>query len=106
MKPGVVNVLIAYVLKVNNNKFTRNYVEAVAAQWCRMNIETVEDAMRVAEKEHKKIKKAIEIKNIKTSTSKKIPEEEQLPEWFNEKTNKEFTEKDKDEFQNILDSIS
>ena len=56
MKPGVVNVLISYVLKVNNNKFTRSYVETVASQWCRMNIETVEEAMAVAEKEHKKIK--------------------------------------------------
>ena len=52
MKPGVVNVLISYVLKVNNNKFTKGYVDSVASQWRRLNIETVPEAMELAEKEH------------------------------------------------------
>jgi len=104
MKPGVVNVLISYVLKVNDNKFNRNYVETVASQWCRMNIETVEDAMKVAEKEHKKIKKIMENKKP-TSTTKKPPTE-QLPAWFNNTENKEITKEDEEEMQSMLDSFS
>jgi len=57
LKPGVVNVLIDYVLKINNNKLTKNFVEAIASQWSKSGIETVEDAMQLAESEYKKKKK-------------------------------------------------
>ena len=79
LSPGVVNVLISYVLKVNNNKFTRSYVEAVASQWCRQNIKTVEEAMEAAEKEHNRLKKQF---NKTTSTKKKEESTESLPSWF------------------------
>ena len=100
MKPGVVNVLVAYVLKVNNQKFTRSYVEAVASQWARLNIETVEDAMRAAEKEHKKIKRLTN-KNIKPS-SKNI-KEESVPSWFNKELERgKITEEEQEELDNLL----
>ena len=57
LNPGVVNVLISYVLKVNNEQLKKSYVETIAGQWKRLNIETVEEAMRVTEKEHKKNEK-------------------------------------------------
>ena len=105
MKPGVVNVLISYVLEINNKKFTKNYVEAVASQWCKMNIETVEDAMKVAKKEYKKIKKSQDDKPNKTySTGSKVTES--TPEWFNEKPTNNITKKDEEEMQDILDSFS
>ena len=101
MKPGVVNVLISYVLKVNNQKFTRSYVETVASQCSRLNIETVDEAMRVAEKEHKKIKKLTE---KKTETQKKeISKEESLPSWFGkELESKEMTKEEQEELDNLL----
>lgn len=99
MKPGVVNVLISYVLKVNNNKFTRSYVEAVASQWCRLNVETVEDAMRVAEKEHKKTKKRLEKDVVRTNKTSK----EELPSWFEKNIEKqEISSEEKEELDNIL----
>ena len=99
MKPGVVNVLISYVLKVNNNKFTRSYVETVASQWCKMNIETVEEAMHVAEKEHKKIKKLLEKNNVRQSKVNN----DSLPSWFEKELEKEeMTKEEKDEIDNIL----
>ena len=105
MKPGVVNVLIAYVLKVNNNKFTRAYVEKIASQWCRENIVTVEDAMRYAEKQFKKTKKQ------ETTSSKTVKEpvknKEKLPDWFSDEVkNKEITKEDKEEFEDILKSFN
>ncbi len=97
MKPGVVNVLISYVLKVNNNKFTRKYVEAIASQWSRMDIETVEDAMRAVEKEWKR--------NHKNSTESKVKKgtpTEELPFWFGKDIEKKEISVDE---QNELDNI-
>ncbi len=54
LKSGVVNALIDYVLKVNNQKLSKAYVETIASQLCRLQVETVEDAMKTIEKEHKK----------------------------------------------------
>lgn len=85
LKPGVVNVLIDYILKTNNNKLTRNLAETIAGQWKRLNIETVDDAMRVAEKEHKKYRK----NNTNTGTKQKIIKEERIPDWFNKKIEKQ-----------------
>ncbi len=106
MKPGVVNVLIAYVLKVNNQKFTRSYVEAVASQWNRLNIETVEEAMRVAEKEHKKLKKKFN-KDINVDNKKDKAKEEVLPSWFeHEYENKEMSKEEEEELDNLLKEFS
>lgn len=104
MKPGVVNVLIAYVLIMNNNKFTKKYVEAVAAQWCRMNIETVEEAMAVAEKEHKKIKKLMGKSNI--TKNKNVEKEEKLPSWFEKNIEKqEISKEEQEEFDNLIENF-
>lgn len=103
MKPGVVNVLISYVLKVNNNKFTRRYVETVAAQWCRLNIETVEDAMAAAEKEHKKIKRLMDKNTTSKTSSKNANNKEELPSWFEENIEKqEISLEEQEELNNLL----
>lgn len=73
LKPGVVNVLVDYVLKINNNKLVKNFVEVIASQWSKSNIETVEDAMNIAEEEYKKKRKVKE-------KAKTIPKN---PDWFN-----------------------
>ncbi len=99
MSPGVVNVLISYVLTVNNQKFTKNYVDTVASQWSRLNIETVEDAMNVALKEHNKIKKITDKKNTNT----KINSKEELPTWFNKDLDsKELSEEEQKEMDDLL----
>lgn len=100
LKPGVVNVLISYVLKINNQKLNKNYVETIAGQWKRLNIETVEDAMRTSEKEHKRLKKKLEIKTkqpIKTKTK------EEVPVWFDKNIDKEdISEQEKKELEELL----
>lgn len=99
LKPGVANVLIDYILKTNNNKLTRSLAETIAGQWQRLNIETVDEAMKLAEKEHKKYHK-----NKNNPTSKKqIIKEEKIPEWFNKEIKKqEVTKEAKEEMQNLL----
>lgn len=106
MKPGVVNVLIDYVLKVNNQKFTRSYVETVASQWSRLNIETVEGAMRTAEREHKKLKKMLTKEKTSASKTYKM-KEEVLPSWFDKKIeNKEMSREEEEELDNLLKEFS
>lgn len=87
LKPGVVNVLIDYILKTNNNKLSRNLAETIAGQWQRLKIETVDEAMSTAEKEHKKYKK--NTTGTTNTVKQKIIKEEKLPEWFNKKIDKQ-----------------
>ena len=106
LNPGVVNVLISYVLKLNNQKLNKNYIETIAGQWKRLNIETVEDAMRTTEREHKKMKKMME--NKKTSTTKYVGKktEEKLPAWFDkELEKKEISEEEVEEMDKILEEL-
>ena len=101
LKPGVTNVLIDYILKTNNNKLTRSLAETIAGQWQRLNIETVDDAMKVAEKEHKKYRKN------KTAIKTRTIKEEKLPEWFNKEIKKQEVSKDSlEEMQNLLKEYS
>lgn len=79
LKPGVVNVLVDYVLKINNNKLIKSFVEVIAAQWSKSGIETVEEAMNIAEKEYKK-KKNVEPKKVVKQTT---------PDWFNKEIKEE-----------------
>lgn len=77
LNPGVVNVLIDYVLKINNNKLTKNYVLTIAQQWKRSNIKTVVEAMDICLKENK---------GKKQKTIKK----EKKPEWYDKNIDQEI----------------
>jgi len=100
LKPGVVNVLIAYTLKLNNEKLKKSYVETIAGQWKRLNIETVEEAMKITEKEHKKMKKLVNVKTTKKGVK------EDLPVWFdNEVKDTIVSKEEEEEFENILNEL-
>ena len=73
LNPGVVNVLIDYVLKINNNKLVRSFVEQIAAQWKRSKITTVSDAMDIAMNEYDK---------NKNKTKKNLNTKEIVPQWL------------------------
>lgn len=80
LEPGVVNVLVDYVLKINNNKLIKSFVEVIAAQWSKSGIKTVEDAMNIAEKEYKKKNKIVK----KEEKQSKIN-----PEWIDKEINED-----------------
>ena len=79
LKPGVVNVLVDYILNINDKKLTRALVETMAGEWQRKGIETVEDAMSLCEKEHKK-------RNKKTTQEKY--NNAKTPDWFDKEIEK------------------
>ena len=87
LKPGVVNVLIDYILNINDKKLTRGLVEMMAGEWQRKGIETVEDAMSLCEKEHKKRNKKI-VKNE--------PAISKTPDWFDKKIEKNVIDSNED----------
>lgn len=90
LNPAVVNVLIDYVLKTNNNKLVKAYVDTIAGQWKRSGVETASEAMDFAEKEHKK----------KTKSKKT---KEKTPVWFNKEIEKEeVSEEEKRELEELL----
>jgi len=101
LNPGVVNVLIAYVLHINNKKLNKNYVETIAGQWQRIPIETVEEALELTQKEYKKQKKKQEVKqvvkNVKTSSK------ESLPVWFDKEIDSmEISAAEEEEMSRLL----
>lgn len=109
LNSGVVNVLIAYVLKINNEQLKKSYVETIAGQWKRLNIETVEEAMRITEKEHKKMKKLVEDKKkpTTTTTKKETSQEAVVPAWFNQNLNElEPTNTEQEEMDKVLDEMN
>lgn len=104
LNPGVINVLLSYVLKTNNQQLNKNFIETIAGQWKRANIETVEEAMIITEKEHKKLKKIMEEKKKPTQVMK--TKEQQLPAWFSENQDvKETSQEEIDELDKILNDI-
>ncbi|KLT16259.1 replication initiation and membrane attachment family protein [Neobacillus vireti] len=81
LPPGVVNVLIDVVLIETKMKFSKNYVDAVASTWARLQVKTVKKAMDLA-KDNKNAQN--ERKKAGKSTNKKPIRKELIPEWFDE----------------------
>lgn len=98
LNPGVVNVLVDYVLRINDNKLVKSFIEVIAGQWKRSNVETVEEAMKIAEKEYKNKKK------ISSKPVKKIIEK--VPDWFDKDFEvKEMTPEEVKAFEERLKNI-
>lgn len=97
LNPAVVNVLLDYVLKKNNNKLSASYVETIAGQWKRAGVKTAREAMDLAQKEHKKSQKSGDKKF--TKTLKEVP----VPVWFDKTLEKaEVSEEERKELEELL----
>ena len=105
LNPGVVNVLIAYVLKINNEGLKKSYVETIAGQWKRLNIETVEEAMRITEKEYKKNKKIVSKSPIKIRKND-IKSKNDIPAWFDKEIEENtITKEESEEMEKLLKEL-
>lgn len=83
--PGVVNVLIQYVMLKTDMKLTKSYVEKIAGHWARKQIKTAKAAMALAKNEHKQYIEWGEAKKApKRQVKKQAVRTEMLPEWFTE----------------------
>ncbi len=84
LPPGVVNVLIDFVLLKTDMKLTKNYVEKIGSQWARKKVKTVKEAMALAKHEHESNMASAGAKNKQRSAKSKPVRTESLPEWFDE----------------------
>ena len=97
LNPAVVNVLLDYVLKKNNNKLSASYVETIAGQWKRSGVKTAREAMDLAEKEHKKKQKSSDKKVVRNL--KEAP----VPVWFDKTLEKaEVSDEEAKELEELL----
>lgn len=117
--PGVVNVLIDFILKINDMKLTKSFVDKVAAHWSRKNIKTVKDAMIFAKEEYQarieRLKAQSEVaaskegyknRNEKTNYVRR----DRLPKWLKEdseqkETIQEDEEKLRQEIQKMMSNL-
>ncbi|TLS39155.1 replication initiation and membrane attachment family protein [Pseudalkalibacillus caeni] len=92
LNPGVVNVLIDYVMTTNDMKLVKSYVEKIASHWARKKVSTVKEAIALARSEHKKYQEWHSSKDKgKPRKSTGSVRQDKLPKWMNNK--KDQTEK-------------
>lgn len=90
LKPGVVNVLLDYVLKTNDNKLVKNYISLIASQWKKSKINTVIEAMEQATMDYKNKKKTDKIR----------------PSWLDKKSGKEEATKEEiEEIERLMSQV-
>ena len=96
LKPGVVNVLVDFVLKINNNKLTKAFVDTIASQWKKNNIETVKDAMALAKSEYN-------LRNNKSSKANTKVSPKITPKWLDKDIKADImTDEELKEFEKML----
>ena len=96
MTPAVVNVLLDYVLRKNNNRLSQAYIETIAGQWKRAGLKTAAEAMDFAEKENKRMSKKIAVE----------PKSDKEPVWFNTINEKEeLTSEEQKELETLFEEF-
>ncbi|PEZ10495.1 Replication initiation and membrane attachment protein [Bacillus sp. AFS018417] len=88
LTPGVVNVLIYYVMLRSDMKLAKTYVEKIAGHWARKKVGTVSEAMALAKEENRQYQEWAETKK-KGRTSKKLVRKEMVPDWLKEEAKEE-----------------
>ncbi|MFI3307072.1 MAG: DnaD domain protein [Mycoplasmatota bacterium] len=94
LNAGVINVLIDYVLRVNNNKLIKKFVGMVATQWKLSDIKTVEEAMELSKREIKQKKKVVK------------KEKKEQPAWLDKKIDEKNDPLKQKELEDMLSKYS
>ncbi len=86
LMPGVVNVLVQYVMLKTDMKLAKGYIDKIASHWSRKKISTVNEAMQLAKNEHRQYLDWADGKKTPASQGKRKPvRKEVLPDWFEKK---------------------
>ncbi|MFC4388253.1 replication initiation and membrane attachment family protein [Gracilibacillus marinus] len=99
LTPGVMNVLIHYVMLKTDMKLTKSYLEKIASHWARKNVKTVRQAMTLAKSENKKYQQWT--KSTKQNRQSYVNTKRDIvPEWYKkqkeERKQNETTDKEVD----------
>ncbi|WP_100405073.1 replication initiation and membrane attachment family protein [Bacillus solitudinis] len=93
--PGVVNVLLDYVLWQHDMKLPKAFVDKIAGHWSRKKVKTVTAAMGLALEEKLKKEKVVQLAGEKKQPQRKAknPRKDTLPKWLIEEKKKQEIEK-------------
>ncbi|MBE4908228.1 replication initiation and membrane attachment family protein [Bacillus luteolus] len=97
--PGVVNVLIYYVMLRSDMKLTKGYVEKLASHWSRKQIRTVPEAMTLAKQEHRQYQNWAKTKSEPKQNKRKAVRTEMLPDWLHQETSEKQEESSQKDFE-------
>ncbi|MFC7371349.1 replication initiation and membrane attachment family protein [Fictibacillus iocasae] len=84
---GVVNVLLDYVMRINDMNLAKGLVEKIASHWARKRIQTVPEAINLAKSEKKKYAEWQEKKSASSYKGRRgaaPSDSNRLPDWLNE----------------------
>lgn len=93
LKDEVINIMIESILKNNENRLDRNYVEKIASVWLRNGVDSAEKAFEACQKKPKK--------SIKEKTQRK------LPDWYKNENEayEEASAEEIAEFKKMLEEL-
>ncbi|SHN06273.1 replication initiation and membrane attachment family protein [Gracilibacillus kekensis] len=98
LNPGVMNVLLHYVLLKTDMKLSKGYLETIASHWARKNVKTVRQAMTLAKSENKKYQQWTTTSKNNKRYSNKNTKKDIVPDWYKkQKTTKENKQPDSTE---------
>lgn len=81
LNPGVVNVLLYYVMLKSDKKLNKNFIYTIAGHWARLQVKTVREAMDLAKEEERKSKeRSGENKKKETQASRRTFKSSKDPE--------------------------
>src|SRR5699024_1743505 len=80
LEPGVMNVLIHYVMLKTDMKLSKSYLEKIASHWSRKNVKTVQQAMTLAKSENNKYQQWDQKK--KKNYYRPKNKQDIVPDWF------------------------
>lgn len=103
LQPGVMNVLIHYVMLKTDMKLTRSYLEKIASHWSRKNVKTVHQAMTLAKSENNKYQQWDQKKQSNYNRPRKS--QEIVPDWFKNRKKQEPKQKQTSEPNPEIDQI-
>ena len=83
LNPGVINVLIDYILRIKSNKLDRNTVLETAVKWQRENIKTVKEAFEFAKGQYQKRQNYL-------SKPEKVVTKRKVPSWVGKEIKEEY----------------
>ena len=100
LTPGVMNVLLDFIIETQDKKLSKNYVEKFASHWARARVKTVREAMDLAIKElQQPKKKANPASRGKGNTSAR---KDKVPEWISDQKEPDMSHEERSEKQDQL----
>ncbi|MCA0992465.1 replication initiation and membrane attachment family protein [Pseudalkalibacillus hwajinpoensis] len=100
LTPGVMNVLLDFIIETQDKKLSKNYVEKFASHWARARVKTVREAMDLAIKElQQPKKKASPASRGKGSSSAR---KDKVPEWISDQKEPDMSHEERSEKQDQL----